>query len=468
MQEPLVSIITPTYNSEDFIQETITSVLHQTYTNWEMIIVDDCSSDKTLKTLERNASIDKRIQYVQLQKKQWRQAIARNTAIEKAKGKYIAFLDADDLWKPQKLQTQVHFLETNHYAMTFSSYELMNEEGEALHKYIAALPKVTYAKMLKSNYVGNLTGIYNAEKLGKVYMPNLRKRQDWALWLSIIKKTGEAYSITTPLAIYRVRKNSISSNKLNLLKYNYNIYRKALNFGALKSGIYLIRFFNRTFLCKTKTNQNTTMNILILGSGGREHTFTWKLSQSNEAKNIYVAPGNAGTAAIATNVPLKVTDFEAIKTFALEKDIQMVVVGPEDPLVHGIHDFFLNDDALKEIAVIGPEKNAAQLEGSKEFAKEFMSRHHIPTAAYQSFTKDTLQEGHSFLETLQSPYVLKADGLAAGKGVLIINDLQEAKDALADMLVNEKFGDASAKVVVEEFLAGIEMSCFVLTDGGKL
>jgi len=251
MQEPLVSIITPTYNSEDFIQETITSVLHQNYTNWEMIIVDDCSSDTTLKILEQNAAIDNRIQYLQLQKNAGA-AIARNTAIDKAKGKYIAFLDADDLWKPQKLQTQVHFLETHKYAMTFSSYELMNEEGKTLQKQVVALPKVTYAKMLKSNYVGNLTGIYNAEKLGKVYMPNLRKRQDWALWLSIIKKTGEAYSITTPLAIYRVRKNSISSNKINLLKYNYNIYRKALNFGVLKSGIYLIRFLIEHFFVKPK------------------------------------------------------------------------------------------------------------------------------------------------------------------------------------------------------------------------
>lgn len=207
------------------------------------------------------------------------------------------------------------------------------------------------------------------------------------------------------------------------------------------------------------------MTILILGSGGREHTFAWKTAQSPLCDTIYVAPGNSGTAEVATNVNISVTDFPAIKALVLEKHIDMVVVGPEDPLVQGIHDFFLNDNALKHVAVIGPEKAAAELEGSKEFAKEFMIRHDIPTAAYQSFNASNVEEGYAFLETLNPPYVLKADGLAAGKGVLILNDLAEAKAELKEMLVDAKFGAASSKVVIEEFLDGIELSCFVLTDG---
>ncbi len=207
------------------------------------------------------------------------------------------------------------------------------------------------------------------------------------------------------------------------------------------------------------------MNILVLGSGGREHAFTWKISQSPLCKNLFVAPGNSGTAAIAKNIDISVTDFHAIKTAVISNQIDMVVVGPEDPLVQGVHDFFLNDEALKHVAVIGPQKAAAELEGSKEFAKEFLFRHNIPTAAYQSFTKDNVEEGYAFLETLNPPYVLKADGLAAGKGVLILNDLSEAKAELKDMLVDAKFGSASAKVVIEEFLDGIELSCFVLSDG---
>ncbi|WP_179344648.1 phosphoribosylamine--glycine ligase [Winogradskyella ursingii] len=207
------------------------------------------------------------------------------------------------------------------------------------------------------------------------------------------------------------------------------------------------------------------MNILVLGSGGREHTFAWKLAQSDKCSNLFVAPGNSGTATIAKNLNLVVTDFNAIKEEVLKNDINLVIVGPEDPLVQGIHDFFLNDKDLKSVSVIGPQKAAAQLEGSKEFAKEFMMRHNIPTAAYQSFTKANVEEGYKFLESLNAPYVLKADGLAAGKGVLILNDLNEAKSELKSMLVNAKFGDASTKVVIEEFLDGIELSCFVLTDG---
>ena len=207
------------------------------------------------------------------------------------------------------------------------------------------------------------------------------------------------------------------------------------------------------------------MTILILGSGGREHTFAWKVAQSPLCDKLFVAPGNSGTDLIATNVNIKVTDFDAIKSLVLTENIDMVVVGPEDPLVQGIHDFFLNDDQLNHIPVIGPQKAAAELEGSKEFAKAFMSRHNIPTAAYQSFNADNLEEGYKFLETLQPPYVLKADGLAAGKGVLIIDDLNEAKAELKAMLIEAKFGDASSKVVIEEFLDGIELSCFVITDG---
>jgi len=207
------------------------------------------------------------------------------------------------------------------------------------------------------------------------------------------------------------------------------------------------------------------MTILLLGSGGREHALAWKMLQSAHCSKLFVAPGNAGTAAIATNVAINPNDFAAVKNLVLTEKIEMVVVGPEDPLVNGVYDFFKNDADLKNIPVIGPSKHGAQLEGSKEFAKEFLVKHNIPTAAYDSFTKDTVEKGCEFLTTLQPPYVLKADGLAAGKGVLILNDLAEAQQELRNMLVDAKFGDASSKVVIEEFLDGIELSCFVLTDG---
>ncbi|MFB9107010.1 phosphoribosylamine--glycine ligase [Flavobacterium gyeonganense] len=207
------------------------------------------------------------------------------------------------------------------------------------------------------------------------------------------------------------------------------------------------------------------MTILLLGSGGREHAFAWKMTQSPLCEKLFVVPGNAGTAAIAENVAISATDFEAVKALVLKENISLVVVGPEDPLVKGIYDYFKNDESLKHIPVIGPSKLGAQLEGSKEFAKEFLMKHNIPTAAYDSFTAETVEKGCEFLETLQPPYVLKADGLAAGKGVLIIQDLEEAKTELRNMLVHAKFGTASSKVVIEEFLDGIELSCFVLTDG---
>jgi phosphoribosylamine--glycine ligase len=207
------------------------------------------------------------------------------------------------------------------------------------------------------------------------------------------------------------------------------------------------------------------MNVLILGSGGREHAFTLKLLKSDKINQLFVAPGNAGTHKIATNININPTDFEAVRKVVLENDIKMVVVGPEAPLVDGIHDFFLADDKLKSISVIGPKKDGALLEGSKDFSKQFMLKHGVPTARYKSFTKENLAAGFAFLETLQPPFVLKADGLAAGKGVLILNSLIEAKAELEEMVANQKFGEASATVVIEEFLKGIELSVFVLTDG---
>lgn len=207
------------------------------------------------------------------------------------------------------------------------------------------------------------------------------------------------------------------------------------------------------------------MNILILGSGGREHTFAHTISQSKRCKNLFVAPGNAGTSAIATNINIKPTDFEAVKKCVAENDVEMVVVGPEAPLVAGIADYFSEDPELKNVMLIGPSKRGALLEGSKQRAKEFMLQHNIPTAAYESFTAKSLEAGKAFLEKLNPPYVLKADGLAAGKGVLILSDLEEAKQELENMLAHSKFGEASQKVVIEEFLDGIELSVFVLTDG---
>ena len=206
------------------------------------------------------------------------------------------------------------------------------------------------------------------------------------------------------------------------------------------------------------------MKILLLGSGGREHALAWKIAQSPKVEKLYIAPGNAGTHAAGENVDIKATDFPAIKDFVLKNGVEMIVVGPEDPLVKGIYDYFAADEATRHIAVIGPTKAGATLEGSKEFAKGFMQRHGIPTARYKSITASNLEEGLAFLETLEAPYVLKADGLCAGKGVLILPTLDEAKRELKEML-GGMFGDASATVVIEEFLSGIECSVFVLTDG---
>ncbi len=206
-------------------------------------------------------------------------------------------------------------------------------------------------------------------------------------------------------------------------------------------------------------------NILILGSGGREHAIAWKVVQSKRAGKLFVAPGNAGTRNIGLNLPVDLNDFNSIKMLVVENEIDMVIVGPEAPLVEGIYDFFKNDKILADVPLIGPSKKGAMLEGSKAFAKDFMARHKIPTAAYKSFNESNLEEGMAFLESLKPPYVLKADGLAAGKGVLILNDLEEAKKELESMISHSKFGAASANVVIEEFLDGIELSVFILTDG---
>ena len=207
------------------------------------------------------------------------------------------------------------------------------------------------------------------------------------------------------------------------------------------------------------------MNVLILGSGGREHALAWKVSQSSSCNKLFIAPGNSGTMEVGQNVEINVTDFEKIKDLVIKEQIEMIIVGPEDPLVKGIYDFFNNDSDLQHISVIGPSKMGAQLEGSKNFAKEFMLRNNIPTAKYQTFTKENINEGFVFLESLEPPFVLKADGLAAGKGVLIIENIDEAKQELKSMLLESKFGNASSKVVIEEFLNGIELSVFVLTNG---
>jgi phosphoribosylamine--glycine ligase len=207
------------------------------------------------------------------------------------------------------------------------------------------------------------------------------------------------------------------------------------------------------------------MNVLILGSGGREHAICWKVAQSSQLDKLFIAPGNAGTSQIGVNVDIQVDDFQSIADFSVENKIDFVMVGPEGPLVNGIHDYFLADEKLKNIAIIGPNKEAAQLEGSKDFSKKFMKRHGIPTAKYETFTKDTIEQGYAFLEKMKAPYVLKADGLAGGKGVLIPETLKEAKAELKNMLAGAKFGDASSRVVIEEFLSGIELSMFVMTDG---
>lgn len=254
----MVSIITPSYNSEQFISDTIMSVINQTHKDWELIIVDDASTDNTCNIVLEFSKNDYRIKLIK-QLKNLGTGVTRNTAIKATQGNYIAFLDSDDLWKPNKLETQLAYMKSKNTAICFSSYELINEYGKPLNKIIEALPKLTYQKQLKCNYIGNLTGIYNVDTLGKIYMPEIKKRQDWIMWLNAIKKSDSpAFGIKESLAYYRVRKDSISSNKLNLVTYNYNVYRKALGFSFLKSTRYLIVFLFEYFFVKSKQTKTTS------------------------------------------------------------------------------------------------------------------------------------------------------------------------------------------------------------------
>tara|TARA_R110002073_G_scaffold56835_15_gene144536 strand:- start:79 stop:840 length:762 start_codon:yes stop_codon:yes gene_type:complete len=251
----MVSIITPSYNSEQFIATTIQSVIDQTHKDWELILVDDASMDDTYSIISGFLKTDNRIQLLK-QEKNLGTGAARNLAIKAAQGNYIAFLDADDVWKPTKLETQLKHMKNNKASICFSSYELINEQGEPLHKLVQALPKLSYQKQLKCNYIGNLTGIYNVDILGKAYMPEIRKRQDWVMWLHLLKKGSVAFGIKESLAYYRVRKDSVSSNKLNLIAYNFAVYRKALGFSFTKSTKYLALFLYEYFFVKSKQTKS--------------------------------------------------------------------------------------------------------------------------------------------------------------------------------------------------------------------
>lgn len=250
-ESPLVSIIMPAYNSADFIVEAIQSVLQQTHLNWELLIIDDASVDDTVIITQKFASTDSRIQLFQ-NKTNLGAGVSRNIGIKAAQGSFIAFLDADDLWMPKKLEIQLEFMKSHDLDMTYSSYYLINESGKELFKKIEALPILSYKKLLKSNYVGNLTGIYSVKKLGKIYSPTLRKRQDWALWLTILKKLESTKGIIEPLAKYRIRENSISNNKTSLLKYNYLIYREFLKYNTLRSLLKMGVFLKEHFFIKKK------------------------------------------------------------------------------------------------------------------------------------------------------------------------------------------------------------------------
>lgn len=250
--KPLVSVITPIYNSQNFIEQTIQSVINQTYSNWELWLIDDCSSDASLNIV---ASYVSKYSNIKLLKNQINSgaAISRNKGISQAKGDYIAFLDADDLWKPNKLEVQVAFMQANNCDVCYTSYEQIDETGQSLHKLVKALPSLTYQKYLKTNYIGNLTGMYNVKTLGKITAPNLRKRQDWLLWLSAIKTSGEeALGVQQSLAYYRVRKDSMSANKFELLKHNYWVYKKGLGFSTIKSLYRMLIFIREQFFVKSK------------------------------------------------------------------------------------------------------------------------------------------------------------------------------------------------------------------------
>ena len=249
--EALVSVIMPVYNSERFIKASIQSVREQTYSNWELLVIDDASEDQTTAIIKNFAATNNRIKLLQNKENQGA-GVSRNKGISQAKGEYIAFLDADDLWKPHKLHAQREFMRENGVSICFSSYELITENGEKRREVVQALPDVTYQKLLKSNYIGNLTGIYNASELGKIYGPEIRKRQDWGLWLAAVKKAGIAKSINEPLAVYRLRKNSVSGNKFEMLRYNFNIYHKVLGYSFFKSLCCMFVFLNEHFFVKKK------------------------------------------------------------------------------------------------------------------------------------------------------------------------------------------------------------------------
>lgn len=247
----MVSVVMPAYNSEEFITAAIQSVKEQTYSNWELLVIDDASEDKTSAIVKELTREDHRIKLLRNEENQGA-GISRNKGISQAKGAYIAFLDADDLWKPHKLQTQLEFMQKNEVSVCFSSYELISENGGKRSEIVQALPYVTYQKLLKSNYIGNLTGIYNASEIGKIYGPELRKRQDWGLWLTAVKIADPAKSIKEPLAVYRLRRNSVSGNKFEMLRYNFNIYNKVLGFGFFKSLRCMLMFLKEHFFVKRK------------------------------------------------------------------------------------------------------------------------------------------------------------------------------------------------------------------------
>jgi glycosyltransferase involved in cell wall biosynthesis len=256
----LVSIITPSFNSEKFIAETIQSVQNQTYQNWEMIIVDDCSTDKTVSIVEYFANNDSRIKVYKLDKNSGT-GIARNTALDKASGKYIAFLDADDLWKPQKLEIQINFLKNNNLPFTFSFYDCINEQGKELNKRVEAPRNLSYRQLFFCNYVGNLTGIYDVNYFGKIAISSIRKRQDWMLWLIILKKVKSAKPIPESLAFYRIRENSISASKLDLLKHNFGVYRRFHGFNLAYSLLCMTGFLFTQLLIKPRYIKNIKASI---------------------------------------------------------------------------------------------------------------------------------------------------------------------------------------------------------------
>ncbi len=247
----LVSVVIPTYNSEAFISEALISVLNQTYTNIEVIVIDDCSNDSTVPIINDFLVKDSRVIFHQLIQNSGA-AIARNKGIQIANGEFIAFLDSDDKWLQNKIEIQLKLIEEKKCAVVFSSYYCMNEQGELLDKTVEALPELNFSKILKCNYIGNLTGMYSVSKIGKLYTPDIRKRQDWALWINAIKNGGIAYGVSEPLAIYRERKNSISSNKIQMLKYNFNIYKDVLGYSYLKSSCYMLLFLYEYFFVKSK------------------------------------------------------------------------------------------------------------------------------------------------------------------------------------------------------------------------